>query len=93
MPLWTAYARALRGQVFIHLDRVEEGIDLITAAGRVYDYRCHRLPMAHPLRRRARPPGPRRRRAGLAQRDRNASDRGRLGRVRRGIATLAADSC
>ena len=37
MPLWTAYARALRGQVFIHLNRVEEGIDLITAAGRVYE--------------------------------------------------------
>ncbi len=37
MPLWSAYARALRGQVFIHRDRVEEGIELITTAGRVYE--------------------------------------------------------
>jgi adenylate cyclase len=37
MPLWSAYARALRGQVFIHRDRVEEGIELITAAARVYE--------------------------------------------------------
>ena len=37
MPLWSAYARALRGQVFINCDRVEEGIDLITAAARVYE--------------------------------------------------------
>ncbi len=37
MPLWSAYARALRGQVFIHRNRVEEGIELITAAARVYE--------------------------------------------------------
>ena len=37
MPLWSAYARALRGQVFIHRNRIEEGIELITAAGRVFE--------------------------------------------------------
>ncbi len=37
LPLWSAYARALRGQVFIHIDRIEEGIDLIKEAGAVYE--------------------------------------------------------
>jgi len=32
LPLWAAYARALRGQVFIHLDRVAEGLDLLKEA-------------------------------------------------------------
>ncbi len=49
LPLWVAYARVLRGQVFIHLGRIEEGIQLMTegAAGfettyaTVYQWRIH----------------------------------------------------
>jgi predicted ATPase len=37
LPLWGAYARALRGQVFIHIDRIEEGIELIKEAGGTYE--------------------------------------------------------
>ena len=37
LPLWGAYARALRGQVFIHIGRVEDGIELIKEAGGTYE--------------------------------------------------------
>ncbi len=37
LQLWVAYARTLRGQAFIHLDRIEEGIELIKAGAREFE--------------------------------------------------------
>src|SRR6185437_5928821 len=48
-PLWSAYARTLRGQVYIHIERIEEGIELIkkgaaefeTTPATGYQWRIH----------------------------------------------------
>jgi class 3 adenylate cyclase/predicted ATPase len=37
LPLWSAYALTLRGQVFIHLDRIEEGIELMKRGGDAFE--------------------------------------------------------
>ena len=37
LPLWIAYAVTLRGQAYIHLNRIEEGIDLITRGGSEFE--------------------------------------------------------
>ena len=49
LPLWSAYARTLRGQVYIHIERIEEGIELIkkgaaefeTTPATGYQWRIH----------------------------------------------------
>ena len=37
LPLWSGYAQALRGQVYIHTDRIEEGLALMEKAGAEFE--------------------------------------------------------